>query len=63
MVLDDLGVSELRENERRDLLEIIEDRIFRPFESDVSDALHYGKNSGPDFANPSILRVLSERGS
>ena len=26
MILDDLGVSELRENERRDLLEIIEDR-------------------------------------
>lgn len=26
LILDDLGVSELRENERRDLLEIIEDR-------------------------------------
>lgn len=26
LILDDLGISELRENERRDLLEIIEDR-------------------------------------
>lgn len=26
MILDDLGISELRENERRDLLEVIEDR-------------------------------------
>jgi DNA replication protein DnaC len=26
LILDDLGVSELKENERRDILEIIEDR-------------------------------------